>query len=168
MLNSFLCTQEDLEKDNGHSLVLYQRGQSTRNLGQNRRKDVVGIRRERMSKQRSTQKQRAWKTVDTLCSRPGNDWDYFSHNCFGKPAQSSRSSRGNVRRIWIPSRENGATRCDGTIKFLTRAQCDQDRKFLWIVMTLRIKISYCNNLNIKLRSCHNKTNWVNSVWSQDL
>ena len=26
-----------------------------------------------------------------------------------------------------PSRENGETRCDGTIKFLTRAQCDQDR-----------------------------------------
>ena len=26
-----------------------------------------------------------------------------------------------------PSRENGETLCDGTIKFLTRAQCDQDR-----------------------------------------
>ena len=72
-------------------------------------------------------KQRTWKTVDTLCSRPGNDWDYFSHNCFCKPAQSLRSSRGDMWRVWIPSRENGATRCDGTIKFLTRAQCDQDR-----------------------------------------
>ena len=30
--------------------------------------------------QRSTQKQRPWKIVDTLCSRPGNDWDYFSQN----------------------------------------------------------------------------------------
>ena len=25
------------------------------------------------------------------------------------------------------SRENGESRCDGTIKFFTRAQCDQDR-----------------------------------------
>ena len=41
MLDSYLCVQEDLEKDTGHSLVLvlrkvvlYQRRQSTRNLGQ--------------------------------------------------------------------------------------------------------------------------------------
>ena len=27
----------------------------------------------------------------------------------------------------IPSRENGETRCDGTMKFLTRAKSDQDR-----------------------------------------
>ena len=44
-------------------------------------KDVVGIRRQWMSSfplydsivQRSTQKQRTWKTVDTLCSLFGND-----------------------------------------------------------------------------------------------
>ena len=48
--------QEDLGKDNGHSLVLvlrrsvlYQRRQSTKNLGQNCRKNVFGIRWERMS-----------------------------------------------------------------------------------------------------------------------
>ena len=28
---------------------------------------------------------------------------------------------------WNHSRENGATRCDGAIEFLTRVQCDQDR-----------------------------------------
>ena len=52
MLDWYLCMQEDLEKDTGHSIgpgsekkvVLYQRRQSTRNLGQNCRKDVVGIR----------------------------------------------------------------------------------------------------------------------------
>ena len=42
--NSYLCTQGDLEKDNGHSLVLVpkrsERGQSTRNLGQSSGKDV--------------------------------------------------------------------------------------------------------------------------------
>ena len=49
-------------------MVLYQRGQSTRNLGQNCRKDAVGIRWEWMSNfpcydsivQRLTQKQRTW------------------------------------------------------------------------------------------------------------
>ena len=77
--------------------------------------------------QRSTQKQRTWKIVDTLCSRFGNGWDYFSHDCRCKPAQSLRCSRGDMWRVWIPSRENGETRCDGAIEFLTRAQCDQDR-----------------------------------------
>ena len=51
----------------------------------------------------------------------------FSHNCFCNSAQSLRSSRGDVWRGWNPSRKNGETRCDGIIKFLTRAQCDQDR-----------------------------------------
>ena len=60
-------------------VVLYQRRQSTRNLGQNCRKDAVGICWKRMSSfpcyepsvQRSTQKQRTWKTFVTLCSRFG-------------------------------------------------------------------------------------------------
>ena len=72
-------------------------------------------------------KQRTWKTVDTPSSRRGNDWHYFSHNCLCKPAQSLRSNRGDVWRIWNPSWKNGETRCDGAIKFLTRAECDQDR-----------------------------------------
>ena len=88
-------------------MELYQRRQSTRNLGQNCRKDVVGIRRKRMSNfpchdsivQRSTQKQRTWKTVDSLCCRSGNNLDYSSHNCFCKSAQSLRSSRGNVKNM---------------------------------------------------------------------
>ena len=49
-------------------VVFYERGQSTRNFGKYRGKDVVGIRRERMSDfpcydsivQRSTQEQRTW------------------------------------------------------------------------------------------------------------
>ena len=44
-----------------------------------------------------------------------------------KPAQSLRSSRRDMWRVWIPSQENDSTCCDGTIKFLTRAQCDQGR-----------------------------------------
>ena len=44
MVDSYLCIQEDLEKDNGHSLVLVLRKSGTRNLGQNCRKDAGGIR----------------------------------------------------------------------------------------------------------------------------
>ena len=53
MPNSYLCTREDLKKDNCHSfwkkVVLYQRKQSTRILEHNCKKDVVQIRWKRMS-----------------------------------------------------------------------------------------------------------------------
>ena len=97
-------------------------GQSTISMGQYGWKDVVGIRRKWLSNfqryesivQRSTQKQRTRKTFDTLCGRFGNDWDYFSHNCLCKPAQSLRSNRGDMWREWIPSRGGGVARGDGT------------------------------------------------------
>ena len=71
----------DVQRHFKKEVVFYGREQSTRNLGQYRGKDVVGIRRKRMSDfpcydtsvQRSTQKQRTWKTVDSLCCRPRND-----------------------------------------------------------------------------------------------
>ena len=92
------------------------------------------------------------------CADFGNDWDYFSHNHFCKPAQSLQSRRRDMWRVWILSRENGETRCDGTIKFLTRVESDDpaNQKFL-----------LQHNMKNELRSCHNKTNWVNSVWMQD-
>ena len=108
-------------------VVLYQRGQSKRNLGQYGGKDVVGIRRKWMSNfpcynsivQRSTQKQKSWKIVNTPY--------YFSHNCFCKSAQSLRSCHRNVWRVRNPSRSIGATRCERAIKFLIRAKRNQDR-----------------------------------------
>ena len=156
-------------------VVLYQWRQSTERMGQYCWKHVVGIRWERMPNfqcynsivQRSFEKQRTWKTVDSLCCHSGNDWDYFSLNCFCKQAQSLRSSRRDVWRIRIPSRENGATRCDGTIKFLTRAQCDQDRSSFGLWWPGQPKSSICSNMENELRSCHNKTKWVNFVWKQD-
>ena len=42
------------------------------------------------------------------------------------------------------------------------------QKFLCIVVTQRIKIFYCINMKNELESCHNKINWVNFVWMQDL
>ena len=59
----------------------YSMKESTRNPGQFRGKDVVGIRRKRMPDfpcndpivQRSTQKQRTWKTVDSLWCHSRNN-----------------------------------------------------------------------------------------------
>ena len=78
----------------------------------------------------------------------------LSHNCICKSAQSLRSSRWNVWRTWIPSRQNGET------------VRPRQKPFL-IVMTQRIKIFSCNDLENDLRGCHSKINWVNIVWMQD-
>ena len=144
-------------------VVLHERGQSTRNLGQSSGKDVDCFRRKRMSNfpwydpivQRSTQKQRTWKTDDTLCSRPRNDWDYFSHNCFCKPAQSLPFTRERCDPLWW----------DNQVPHSCSVWSRQ--KNLWIMMTWPTKILCCSNMENELRSCHNKTNRVNSVWMQD-
>ena len=142
MPNSYFCTREDLEKDNGHLLVLFLR--EWYSISEDTSQGIWDLFAEKMLvefaesgcpifpcydsiEQRSTQKKKTWKTVDSLCCHSSNNWNCFSNNCFCKPAQSLRSSRGDVWRVRIHPRENGATRCDGTIKFLTRAQCDQDR-----------------------------------------
>ena len=93
--------------------------------------------------QRSTQKQRSWKIVDTLFSRSGKDWDYFSPICFCKSAQSLRSSRIIVWRVRNPSRSNGATRYGRAIEFLIRAERDQDRSSfgLWWPCSRRSSIA---------------------------
>ena len=134
---SFLYMQKDLEQDNGHFLVLVLKRSGIlsvkivhKRMRQNGGQDDVGIRRKRTSNflcykpivQKSAQKQRPWKIVDTLCSRPESDWDFFSHNHFCKSAQSSRSSRRNVWRI-----RNSSRHCGRTIEFLIRAKRDLDR-----------------------------------------
>ena len=72
MLNSFLCKQRDWEKDKCHFLVLVLKRSGTvsvktvhESVGQYGWKDLVGIRRGRLKKQRP------WKIVDTLCNRFG-------------------------------------------------------------------------------------------------
>ena len=116
--------------------------------------------------QRSTQKQTLWKILDALFSRFGNDWDYFSHNCFRKSAHSLRSSRRNVWRVRNPSRSIGTTRCERAIKLLTRAKCDQD-KHTFECMILHMKNIQCKDIENELKSYHNKTDWANFVVMQD-
>ena len=56
---------------------------------------------------------------------------FFAH-FFCKSAQSLRSSRKHVWRMWILSRWNGRTRCERTIQPIVRAKCDQDKHtFEW-------------------------------------
>ena len=86
--------------------------ESTRWMGQNGGEDDGDTRRKRTPSlsshesivQRSTQKQRRWKIVDPPLCRPRDDYSCFSNNYFCKSAQSLRSSRRNVWRIWILSR----------------------------------------------------------------
>ena len=64
------------------------------------RKHTPGIPIHESIIQRSAEKQRQWKIVNTLLRRPGNDWNCFSHN-FCQSAQYFRSSRRNVWRMWL-------------------------------------------------------------------
>ena len=130
-LDSYLCTQEDLEKEQWSSLgpgsegKLYSMKEDNprRIWGQYDWKDVVGIHLEKMSQVKSKgddTRQPIWKRLRL-----------FRINCLCKPAQSLRSSRRNVWRIWILSRENGKTRCDGTIKIPRSCQVWSRQTCLW-------------------------------------
>ena len=113
-------------------VVFSGRQQHTKKLGSYPGKDAAGIRRKRMSNfpcnnsivQGQAQKQRTRKTVDSLC-----DWEtietVFRIIVFCKSAQSLRSSRKHVWRLWIPSRSIRAIWYgDGTINC---SQWNQDR-----------------------------------------
>ena len=47
------------------------------------------------------------------------------------------------------------------------AQWNQDRSSFGEWRPSILNIFYCNNTENELRSCHNKIDWVNSVWMQD-
>ena len=96
-----------------------------------------------------------------------NDWNYFSHNCFCKPARSVRSSRRDMWRVWIPSWKNGETRCDGAIEFLTRAQCDQDRRTFGLWWPSKSRSSVAAIWRTKRKAVATRQNWVNFVLTQD-
>ena len=160
----------------GEKVVFYQWRESTRWMGQNGRKDDGDTRRKRTPSlpshesivQRSTQKQRSWKIVDTLCSRFGNDWDYISHNYFCKSAQSLPSRRRNVWKNMNPfmiERRNPLwedSRVPHPCQAWSRQTC------FWVMMTQWIKIFYCSNMENELKRCHNKTNWaIFFLWMQD-
>ena len=147
-------------------VVFYGRGESTRNLGQNCWKDVGGIRRKHMSNfprfdpivQRSTQKQRPWKTVDTLCNLFGNGWDYFSYNCFCEPVQAfTEQSRRYIKSMNPFTRERRDPLWWGN-RVPHSCSVSSRQKYLGILMTLLAKIFCCKDTENESKSCHNKTN----------
>ena len=179
MLNSFLYLQEDLEQDNGHSSDLDQKRSGILSVMIVHKVNGTKwlnwwwyIQRKRTSSlpshesivQRSAQKQRWWKIVDALSSRPRNDNTCFSHNYFCESAQSLGSSRRHVWRIWILSR--GKTLCGRTVEFLVRAECDQHTCH-WTMMVLHIKNCFCKDMENELKKYHHKTEWANFVRMQD-
>ena len=182
MPNSFLCMQRDLEKDNGHSLVLVLKRSGTVSLKTvhkefgtiwlkgccwNLQKAVVQSSALRAHCPEVDSNHRTWTTVDTLCSRFGNDWSNFSHNCFCKPAQSLRSNCWDMRRVWNLSWKNVETRLCWSNQVSHTCEVWLRQNYLWIVMTQPTKIFICSNMEDELKSCHNKTNWAKFVWAQD-
>ena len=174
ILDSYLCMQEDLEKDNGDSMVFVLKIVVLERMLLELAESGCPIFRATTPLSRSQlKKQRTWKIVDTLCSRPRNDWDYFSHDCFCKPAQSLLCSRQICERntklamsqqgdlLW----QDNLTHCGDQVPHSCLVRSRQ--KSFWIVMTQRINIFKCNNMETELRSYHNKINWVIFVWMQD-
>ena len=139
-------------------VVRYQWRQSTRSMGQYGWKDVVGIRRKWMSNfphyepivQRSTQKQRTWENVYTLCSRFGNDWNYFSHNCLQISSVFTKQSRRYVKSMKPFMKELGDPLSWGN-QVPHSCWVWLRHKYLFIVMTRPIKIFYCSNMENELK-----------------
>ena len=169
--NSYLCTREVLEKDNGHLLVLVLRKSGTvsvktvhKEYGTELLKGCwLNSQRYEPVVQRSTQKQRTWKTVDTLCSRFGNGWDYFSHNCSLQTSSVfTEQSQRYVKSMNPFTRERGDPLWEGN-RVPHSCQAWSRQKCYWIVMTLLTKIFYCTSMDYELKSNHNKTNLENFV-----
>ena len=88
---------------------------------------------------------------------------------FCQSAQSLRSSRKHVWRIWIFSRLIRATWCgDGTIN---GPPVKSRQKFFWRMTTQHIRILYCilycSDVKNESKVFHTLTKWVHSVWMQD-
>ena len=142
-------------------IFFYERGQSTRNLGQIGEKDAVGIRWERVSNfpcfesivQRSIKKQRLWEiVVAQLLLQTSSICTEQSQKCAKnmKPFMIERCNPLSEGNRVPPS-----------------CQAWSRQKFLWIVMTMFTRISYCKKKENELKSYHSKTNSVNFVWMQD-
>ena len=111
--------------------------------------------------QGSAQKQRTWKTVDTLRCRCTHNWYNFSNNSFCQSAQCLRSScnlktikieRGNLWYWW------------DTQLFLVKSK----QKLLSMVKIPWMTKSFGSNTFNKLNRFQRKTEWGNSVRKENL
>ena len=125
-VDSYLCMQENLVKDNGHSFVL----SSEKKWYSMKEDSPQGIwdkiaewmllefaesgcpnSRATSPLSRGLLKSKGHGKLSIQYAAGQETIETFSYNCFCKSAQSLRSSRRNVWRVRNPSRSNGATRC---------------------------------------------------------
>ena len=182
MLNSFLYMQRDLERDNGHFLILFQRksgiltvqivhkvnGTESPSIGcKNLVKADIQFSVPRVHCPEVSSKAKVmencrytivpiWKRLKLffaqLFLQTSSVFTEQSQKC-AKSTKPFATDRGNPL-----SKENQVPHsCQGW----SRQKC------LWIVMTLLAKIFYCNSMENELESCHSKTNWANFVWMQN-
>ena len=109
---------------------------------------------------------RTCESVDTFCSRLGNECEYLSHSLFWQTSsvftEQSRRCVKNTNlftREWDPLSENNPVPHS--------CQVWSRQKYFRIVMTLLAKIFCCNNVENELKSHHDKTDWVNFVRMED-
>ena len=164
--SSYLCTREDLEKGqwwlglSSEKSGLLSVKTVHKESGKNCRKDVVGIRWERMSNvpcydsivQRSTQKQKdivnCRFTMQPTRKRLRLFFELLSlqiNSVCTEQSQSYVKSMNPFTRVWREPLWWG-NRVPHSCSVCSR------QKFLWIVMTQRIEMFDCNNLENELRS----------------
>ena len=153
MLNSSLYVQEDLEQDNGHFSVLVQRKSGILSVkivhkvngtkwlnfwwSHSERGDIPVFRATSPLSRGQLKCKGGGKLSIHYCADQEPMTTVFRTITLKKSAQSSRSSRRNVWRIWILSR--GKTPCGRTVEFLVRAECDQHKRAFWTMIILQKK-----------------------------
>ena len=127
---------------------------------------LIGIRRKRMFNfpcndsivQVQAQKQRTRKTVDSLCCRPRNKWDYIFASLFLQISSVfTEQSRKCVKNMDPFTIDQGNLLKWWTINC---AQWDQDRCSFGEWWTQHIRIFFCSNMKNELRGFDNKVFWV--------
>ena len=107
---------------------------------------------------RSTQKQRTWKIVNTLCCRPETFWDFFFVQLFLQISLVfTEQSRRYVKSMKSFMKERGDPLWWDNQVFHP-CQVWWTQKYLWIAMTRPTKIFYCTNMENELKSYYNKSN----------
>ena len=106
--------------------------------------------------QRSTQKQRTRKTVDSLCCHSRDKWDNFSHNCFCKSAQSLRAVANMSEECESPHDQSGKPDV-----IINCSQWNQDGSSFENWRPKHIKTFHCNDMKSESKVFHKLIEWVN-------
>ena len=140
-------------------MVLHQKGQSTRNLGQYRGEDVGGLRRKRVSDFPNSEVKDMENCRFTLV--PLNKqlrlffaYSFLQLSLYGAVAEMCEEYESLHDRSGRPDMVMGQSIALSAIKTEVSLNCDDSTNQNLI-------------LENDLKSCHNKINRVNPVWMQD-